>query len=468
MTNMQASPNYGQEEYPTYDALWHLKAMGILDQNNAAIGPAAPAEITRKTRVAMIDTSVAVAHPNLKGAINTDLALDLFSTRLGAFSYLDKNAKLGALSLNVETRVAEGLERTSQLLTELNDRLSHGARARFGGIRPTVSADFSVHGTAIAGLIGARPCVAEITHSTDQTETIALPYTGVDPNCEIVPISTNFDPDPEQLIIAFLYAELINADVILLPRIIPDPSRTTPELSHHSVPGHDGDLGSLTAAAPTSAHNTALWEELAQLIIAVSLNRPVVCAAGNANEEFAIYPANLADDHNGIIAVGALNAKGYRCGYSDARNVTVMAPSNDSEVFDRTEVRLDEQQKDYDGVGVPDHNSNFKFSSFDIISTDVPGRFGYSSSPYDAERPDAGLREFGSYFCRFGGTSAASAIVAGFLSLAKSAQVLAADADGLASKSWLLSKAQQHAEDEVNHMVPIWSGSPNFPDQTSV
>lgn len=463
---MQTSPNYGQENYPTYDALWHLKTMGILDETNATLGPAAPADCTRKTRVAMIDTSVAVEHPNLSDAINKDLALDLFSTRLGAFSYLDKDARLGALPLNMETGVAEGLELTSQILIELNDRLSHGARARFGGIRPAVSPDFSVHGTAIAGLIGARPCVTEISDGAGGKNPLTLPYTGVDPSCEIVPISTNFDPDPEQLIIAFLYAELINADVILLPRIIPDPLRTTPELSRHAVPGHDQDLGALTATASTTAHITALWAELAQLIVAVSLNRPVVCAAGNANEEFAIYPANLADDHNGIIAVGALNAKGYRCGYSDARNVTVMAPSNDSEVFDRGEVRLDEQHKDYDGIGVPDHNFNFKFSSYDIISTDVPGRFGYSGSPFDAERPDTGLREFGSYFCRFGGTSAASALIAGFLALAKTTQALDTDADGLAAKSWLLSKAHQHSEDEAHHLVPMWSGEPNFPDQT--
>ena len=95
-----------------------------------------------------------------------------------------------------------------------------------------------------------------------------------------------------------------------------------------------------------------------------------------------------------------------------------MAPSNDSEVFDRSEVRLDEQHKDYEDVGVPRPNSNFKYSSLDIITTDVPGRFGYSTSPFDAERPETGLREFGSYFCRFGGTSASSAIVGGFLRIA--------------------------------------------------
>jgi len=455
---MITSSNIGQEAYSDYDALWHLKTLGILDKDNAPIEWVAPASSNRKTRVAMIDTSVATGHPNLKGAVNRKLAFDLFSTRLGAFPYLDPDAKIGPLNLNSGTRVAEGLNETSHLLTQLNDRLSHSAPAQLGGITPTVSQEFSVHGTAIAGLIGARPCLVPTSSGE-----MKLPYSGVDPYCEIVPISTNFDPDPEQLILAFLYAELINADVILLPRIIPDPFRTLPELSQHTMNGDD--LGTLIAPSIISPQEATLWEQLAELIVAISLKRPVVCAAGNSNEEFAIYPANLANEHNGIISVGALNAKGYRSGYSGAGSTTVMAPSNDAEIFDKTEVRLDEQRQNYSPIGVPENNSNFKYSNFEIVSTDVPGRFGYSSSPFIAERSDLELREFGSYFCRFGGTSAASAIVAGFLSLGKTTQELVENADGLVSKNWLLSKCKTVPEDDMTHKVPTWFGDPSFPDR---
>ncbi len=456
---MTTTSQIGQENYPDYDALWHLKTIGVLDQDYNRPDFTPPCETEKKTRVAVIDTSVAVDHPNLAPAINKLLAIDLFSTRLGAFPYYGDVDKLGALELNATTQVADGLTHSSRLLAELNDRLCHGEATRMGTIRPAVAPEFSVHGTAIAGLVGARPCKVDGVENS-----LMLPYAGVDPTCEIVPISTNFDPDPEQMILAFLYAELIDADVILLPRIIPDPIRTQPELSAHSVNGQE--LGPLVAPCPVTPEQEAMWSELAELIVAVSMKRPVVCAAGNANEEFAIYPANLATEHNGIISVGALNSKGYRSGYSDARNTTVMAPSNDSEVFDRTEVRLDEQDRDYDGVGVPEKNSNHKFSSFEIISTDVPGRFGYASSPFENELSDDTLREFGSYFCRFGGTSASSAIVAGFLALGRSSGNLGTDADGLAAKNWLLSKCQVVSEDDMQHRLPVWSGTPYFPNAT--
>lgn len=453
MTN---SAHTGQEDYPEYDALWHLRTIGVL--NAASERPDfEPCDRDRPTRVAVIDTSVAQEHPNLSPAINTELALDLFSTRLGAFPYYKPEDRLGDLRLNAGTQVAEGLTHSSRILADLIDRMTHGGRPRMGTIRPATGPEFSVHGTAIAGLVGGRPCQVDGVKGP-----MVLPYAGVDPTCEIVPISTNFDPDPEQMIIAFLYAELIDADVVLLPRIVPDPIRTQPELSGHTVNGID--LASAIAPNPIDPTEAELWGELAELIVAVSLRRPVVCAAGNANEEFAIYPANLATEHNGIISVGALNSKGYRSGYSDARNATVMAPSNDSEVFDNTEVRLDEQDRDYDRVGVPEQNSNFKFSAFQIVSTDVPGRFGYAGSPFEDELSDNTLREFGSYFCLFGGTSASSAIVAGFLALGRSAGALGHDADGLVCKNWLLSKCQTVVEDDLQHLLPVWSGTPHFPN----
>lgn len=98
------------------------------------------------------------------------------------------------------------------------------------GVKPCTSATFSTHGTCVAGLVGARPALAQLQLPTGDIATLPLPYTGVDPMCEIVQISTNFDPDPETLLLAFLYTELIGADVVLMPRTIPDPSRIVPEL----------------------------------------------------------------------------------------------------------------------------------------------------------------------------------------------------------------------------------------------
>ncbi|WP_208353852.1 S8/S53 family peptidase [Pseudaestuariivita rosea] len=460
---MQKHVEIAQEVYTDYDALWHLVTMGVLDSDHAP-SSGTSAQTTKPIRVAMIDTSVAVDHPNLKDAINHDLSLDLFSNRLGAFSYHDPDDKLGAIDLNTATGVTAGLPRTAAILSEFIDRLSHGSRSWVDGVQPTVSPAFSSHGTAIAGLIGGRATVESEVYgaSAVQPSQIPLPYRGVDPNCEIVPISTNFDIDPESLIVAFLYAELIDADVVVLPRTIPDPTRMYPELSQIKIDGKS--LMELTSPEELTHEMSELWNELAELIINVSINRPVVCAGGNSNELYGIYPANLADDNNGIISVGSVNAKGYISSYSSHQNVTVFAPSDDAEAFSSAEVRLDEQRHSYSSVGVPPINSNRKFSHFDIISTDVPGVHGYSRSPFQGTVPDAGIREFGSYYCRFGGTSAASALVGGFLALGQSSGALCRESDGIAKKTWLLSKCVPLANEAPDRVIPSWTGSVAFAD----
>lgn len=453
------------ESYSNYDALWPLMAMGVRNDDQAPNGWSAVTSPARRTRVAIIDTSVAVEHPNLKDAVNRTLAFDLFSTRLGAFPYRLPKEKIGPLALNTTTTVATGLQYPTELLAELIDRLSPDSTAWIGKVQPMVSAEFSTHGTAISGIVGARatavPTAPGYPSPVPGETFVPLPFCGVDPNCEIVPISTNFVPSPESLIIAFLYAELIDADVILVPRTISDPSREVPELTRMVDGKMLRDLVAPTTVSPEEAQG---WEELAQLILSISLRRPVVCAGGNGNEEHGIYPANLASDHNGIISVGAVNAKGFRSSYSSSRYLTVMGPSDDGETFDRNEVRLNEMSAEYSGIGMPASNSNFKFSRYEVISTDVPGMFGYSRSPFITVEPSIGVREFGSYFCRFGGTSAASAFVAGFLALGKSAGQLALDADGLEAKAWLLSRCLAIRDGEDEYRFPSWDGQERFPD----
>lgn len=455
--------NYGTETYANYDALWHLKAMGVLDKNNAPTGWTTTA--AKPTRVAIIDTSVAATHPNLVDAINPTLSLDLYSARLGSFPFLNATDTLGDLKLNARTTLVSDMPHSSRLLTEFIDRLSAGQDAHYNGIRPMASPMFSTHGTCVAGLVGARPTIAQKKTHDGRVVDLPLPYVGVDHSCEIVQISTNFDPDPDQLILAFLYAHLISADVILLPRTIPDPLRMTPEIS--GIAMGDATLQHLTQRVAQSDDTLEKWEELASLIVAVSMHCPVVCAAGNANEADGIYPANLATNHNGIISVGAVNAKGYVSGFSNTDSTTVVAPSNDAELFDRTEVRLDEQRHDYDPRGVPATNCNDKYSHFDIITTDVPGPGGYSGSAVShVATTDEPMVEFGSYFCRFGGTSASSALVCGFISLGMSTGVLT-DRDGPGAKAWLIGQSQAINDDDSNVLIPCFSGTVCFPDRVT-
>lgn len=425
------------QQYADYDALWHLICLGVLNDKHEVLVPTLAQPEGRKTRVAMIDTSVAIDHPNLSEAINRELALDLFSARLGSFPYIEQCTSLPHVELNTRTNVCEGLPLSGALQVELIDRLSHSSSLFDRDIRPTVSPAFSNHGTCVAGLVGARATAIGAQDTASGPH--ALPYRGVDDSCEIVPISTNFDPDPESLIIAFLYAELIDASVILLPRTIPDPKRQTPELS--TTFGDTPLTQHIRQTAPNSTRET-LWQELAQLMVNVSLNRPIVCAHGNANEQEGIYPANLADVNNGIISVGSVNAKGYRSGYSVLHGPTVVAPSDDAEVFNREEIRLDEQAHNYDERGVPKDNNNALYSHFDIIATDVPGAAGYSGSVFKTDPEDLGVRDVGSYYTRFGGTSAASSLVAGMISLGISSGAIDDTEDGISKKSWLIAQCR--------------------------
>lgn len=455
--------------YPQYDSLWHLVTMGVLTADHRPNGWSAPVS-GRRTRVAIIDTSVAAEHPNLVGAVSKDLAFDLFSARLGSFPGRDGAAHLGPMRLGDAKPLVQGLPHAADLLAELTQRLAAHQPGHHKGIAPATSAVFSSHGTAIAGVVGAQPVSipADSAHIATSDGRLALPYCGVDPFCEIVPISTHFDADPESLILAFLYADLIGADVVLLPRVVPDPLRTVPELSSYvQDESEDTTLTEAVAQTPLSATTREQWDELLELIVRLSLRRPVVCAAGNAHEEFGVYPANFASDENGIIAVGAVNAKGWACSYSPPRNLTIWAPSSDAERFDRGEIRLDSRDPEYDPEEVPHANANHKYSHYDIISTDVPGDGGYAVSPFDGPDPVMGqsLREFGSYFCRFGGTSAASALVAGYLSLAQSTGRLGKGSGGLDTKAWLLANSKPLGADRDGLLVPCWAEEPTFPDQ---
>ncbi|WP_209426150.1 S8/S53 family peptidase [Pararhodobacter sp. SW119] len=453
--------------YPAHDALWPLVMMGVLTADHAPNGWTLPAP-ARRTRVALIDTSVADGHPNLDPALSRDLAFDLFSTRLGAFPWRASDAPLDNLQLGDSAAAVAGLPHCTALLVALKARLRPGQMPRIGGVRPATRATFSAHGTAAAGLIAARPARArtEEAHLPGDTDgEIALPFMGVDPSAELVPISTNFDPDPEALILAFLYADLIGADVIVLPRILPDPLRTVPEMPAHDIDGTA--FADAAAPSPLGQKQWEMWDELAQLIVNVSLRRPVVCAAGNANEEFGIYPANLAADDNGVIAVGAVNARGWPCSYSAASGLTIWGPSSDGERFDRAEVRLDVRRHDYDPVGVPADNANHRFSPFSLIATDVPGRGGYAASPFPGPEPDGDLREYGSYYCRFGGTSGAAALVGGFLSLGRSLGHWDRDDGGIAARDWLLSRSKPLAAERGDARIPVLSGEPVFPDDST-
>ncbi len=482
MTELNYTPedaDRGNANYASYHALWHLFDIGVVTDLAFASEAWDLADENcekpdfKPTRVALIDVSVAYEHPNLMGAINTDLMIDFFSARLGTFPRPNVAPAFNLATSFLNGAAPMGINPIADLFLELVAHLpgeyvaSAGPWNQPGRVLPTTSATFSAHGTAMAGLIGARPKTApevefaiasRIPLNKEDGSLIplkqktlsagpCLPYAGVDPYCEIVPISTSFDPDPEQLILAMLYAWLIGADVIVLARDFPDPLRS-------GITGRrDGnallpeELKAIKGAYPCelSQAELALWDALHDLTLAMSQTIPIVCASGNGSDNSMIYPASMATapgapDDNGIIAVGARAATRNRAGYSTTSTqtapVSVYAPSGDGERLDLAIHRMDTLDPDYrphdhsvsyrDDLGVqydgasdvanPVTDSTYATQS--ITSTDVPGLAGYNASPYPyATNKDGALFDYRSYYCDFSGTSAATAIAAGMLSL---------------------------------------------------
>jgi rhodanese-related sulfurtransferase len=392
--------------------------------------------------------------------------IDFFSSRLGCFPRPADARPLESCLAQAATK-AEQLsdgrvralfgEMCEHLAREVGDAQALTWRAPLR-VAPATSPSFSAHGTAMAGLIGARPRGAgevqlmgtrHIGGGNGQPaplvpEPVSLPYVGVDPFCQVIPISTSFDPDPEQLILAMLYAWLVDADVIVLARDFADPSRMTMD---HTAAGPEMRLDSYPVHLEVG--ELELWDALHDLTLDVSRRVAVVCAAGNGTDEPMIYPASLARADNGIIAVGARAASGRRAAYSSISDptypgdgVTIYAPSGDGERLDSMIQRLDtadsgfrpsDQSASYvRHLGV--HHSALPprygnevaadsiFATQEIISTDVPGAAGYNSSLFARPASAAGeILDYRSYYCHFSGTSAACAIAAGAISLAISA-----------------------------------------------
>ena len=478
----------GDANYADYLALWHLFEIGVVtdlkfNSEGWDLAEARQSKKHRPTRVALIDVSVAYHHPNLVDAIDTDLMIDFFSARLGTFP---KPSQTHPFTPGPASRHAAplGLGPIVNLFTELTAHLpgeyiaARGPWNQRQRVLPATSADFSAHGTAMAGLIGARPkgrgevefvIPARIPLSEEDGTGIplppakltagpSLPYVGVDPFCEIVPISTSFDPDPEQLILTLLYAWLIGADIIVLARDFPDPLRsaiTGRRTSEGKVLPEEEIILREAYPCELSEHELELWSALHELVLEVSRTVPVVCAAGNGYDDSMIYPASLAaapvsaahareGNGNGIIAVGARAATRQRAAYSttstQAGQISIYAPSGDGERLDIGMQRLDTLDPDYrpydqsdsyksklnveyTGAGTAPHLVDAStYSTQPVISTDVPGAAGYNGSPFPYPTDPAGaIYDYRSYYCNFSGTSAACAIVAGMLSLAYSA-----------------------------------------------
>jgi subtilisin family serine protease len=163
--------------------------------------------------------------------------------------------------------------------------LDQGRSLADGGV---LTNPHDAHGTALAGIVAAKPVEASA-------------FVGVAPASRIVPIriSTNFEA---KALASALRHAVDCADVILLARFLP----------------HEDEL-------------TAVLDRIAS-------DKPVICASGNDGLGVLIFPAS----HPRTIAVGACNELGYRSTYSQyGDGLDLVAPSNDLPCEDRELVRLD-------------------------------------------------------------------------------------------------------------------------------
>ena len=385
-------------------------------------------------RVALIDTPVAWQHPCLKDVIAAPLMIDFAAETAGAFVQADDPDGLRAGLRDPDLLKVYKDQPWEAEARSLHERLAAEDTPAHPG-RAAAAPAHGAHGTAMAGLIGARPArirVHDATHRSPdprpaETPEVVLPYSGVNPFCEIVPISTSADPDPAQTIRALIYADFIRADIIVMATSLPAPS----------IPQARAD----SAAVATSPAVQNRQSMLDALLRHLGDRVPIFCAAGNHGGDTLSYPASLAEPGNAIVAVGALNALGFPCVYSPrGPGISVLAPSGDDERIARDaaggyDLRLDPWQRRRNGADdavlfarvTTDRN---RVPPEGIVTTDVPGPFGYNPSPYlrasyEREAENGKTEEVFldpvHLLGLFGGTSAATAIAAGFAALAMTA-----------------------------------------------
>jgi subtilisin family serine protease len=431
MDNLQRSP---ANPALKHDAFWHLQAIGLLPVTADPLPPTAERPDSpvwgplsgAEALVAIIDTGVS-EHPylfeRLEPPFNIDLTgeptLELAAGKPdGVFDGMDADwlEKLG-----LYTKASPKPFET--VLADLVDKYKRKRTFDFGA-PSAANQKFAAHGTSCAGLVAASS-----NHGRRVSSAYRPYYRGVDPDSKVMSITTSFSPHPEMLTLAFLLAARKPADVILFPRGLP-----------REILDKDPNL-------PLDQRNA--WRALKETILAVSRLIPVVCAAGNECDDEAIAPACFAADDNGIIGVAAMNYFGVRSSYSNfGKGVAVAAPSDDAEMFNIDQARLDKTDRFYGEYPYQAFIQNFKVSDVRygeaaIRAIDVPGPFGFTDTSGNTDDGDVDARlatEPESFFTEFGGTSGAASIVAGVASLMQRAAKLRKGPDGAAGGKTLDGK----------------------------
>ncbi|TCO70279.1 S8 family serine peptidase [Rhodovulum euryhalinum] len=296
---------------------------------------------------------------------------------------------------------------------------------------PDPSRYFGSHGTACAGLVAGHPPA-----DVDPVTPGPIPYFGVNPFCKIRSYATPYSHELLPVIRALIAAYVSKAEVIYIPRGLPDPAARA-EMVEISGNGTRIDRPLVTAPDEVFVQDKdqallsrlmaqkAIFEALLKMI---SSKRLVILAAGNdglAND--LSYPARLIneDGFGNLVVVGARNRSGRFAAYTNGdgdglKDKIFWMLSDDGEALDQRHYSIDRRgfygtDFDYDTIAPGRDNT---FNPWSLLSLDVRGSYGRAATPGPEEPVGGKGTELSEIYTLFSGTSAASALVAGLASLA--------------------------------------------------
>lgn len=424
----------GRNFRPSFHALWHLEKLGVVDDLKtfeSEIWDQVEQEAEKKAPVVVVmDTPTDYEHRNLGDSIDLSLMRDFSIFNDGAFpigtSRLDdsdqqRRAKIcregGASWINSQQAMT--------INSEVEDKSSSPRRSVATRQKP------GAHGTAVSGLIGGCPTEAPLTRpayigeviENSESIDVDLPYAGINPFARIVPVTLTAAPYPDMVLGALDYISAIDPDVVVIAAAwATDMDRHGMSFSDDdSLPLEQNEHGFSDPLGGDKPTDSTIWKHVEDKLKSLSNTSIVLCAAGNIASDKLAFPASLCGEKdNNIWAVAACDGEGEELSYSPKvepkrrmlKTLSTQLPRSDRDetVVDPFVFKAPELQQQLDGHKV--------VSSRDIVTLDPSGRQGYNPTENPNPGPEDGtLLEIGSLFARFSGTSAATAIAGGLVSL---------------------------------------------------
>ncbi|OCX66909.1 hypothetical protein BFP70_03525 [Thioclava sp. SK-1] len=278
---------------------------------------------------------------------------------------------------------------------------------------------FGAHGTGCAGLIAGRVAASDLR---DRKGVPPVRYAGANPFCNLISYATPYSHEILPVLSALVRAYLSGAEVIVMPRGLPDPGARaavnagSPYLTRSEAEGNetlrDTDLARLALLKSHQAVFEALLAKIAQ-------ERYVILAAGNDGlSQQVSYPGQvMLTNSSTVIVTGAVNDRDKLSSYSNVMSGLLYMLSDDAFAVDDARFAVNTHSftgSDYDYS--PHTARENSFSPWGILTLDLRGSYGYASGLN--EDPDIADEDFDSsgLYTLMGGTSVACSLMGGLVS----------------------------------------------------